>query len=80
MTQTAYFNLLETVLDEWKGTPEELGEVLEVASSIPTVYGYKLDGTPIVDTRREVSTARSRLGQLPHGRELLQEEIRQRRG
>lgn len=62
----ASISLLEHVLDQFKGTPEEFGELLEVATG-PTWLA-----TP--DAFSAKYSARARIRKLDRGAELLKAE------
>ena len=69
--------LLEACLDEFAGTPEELGHLLHDATWPPPLLGDTFHSREYVEQRRaSYSLARYRLGLLPHGRELLRVEER----
>ena len=63
MHDKKFFDLMERALNEWKGTPEELGETLEVATE--TIEPPPQKGSPLYDSciawREEIHTARKRL-------------------
>ncbi len=66
----------ERVLRSWQGTPEELGETLEVATSPP----WGLDPVSMFDDCEKRATARKRLLACDGGRELYELEMKSRRG
>jgi hypothetical protein len=62
--------LLEKVLDNWEGTPEELGATLETAVSLPFTFSRQ--------ESEERATARARLFSVKGGKELFKHEYQNR--
>lgn len=76
MKNAEYDKLLLEAMDAFPGTPEDFGEMLQTAVSLPIFKGCGYTEEFRRTKNAESHTARTTLLALPHGQAILAEERR----